>query len=89
MHVQKILCFKPITLFFLIIAVFSFFSPSFSKDFKFKKIGKSFSHPWGIAVYSDDEVLLTERGGNLFKVNIKLLQITHYNEYKRRFILFI
>ena len=71
MRVQTILCLKSITFFFLIIAVFSFSAPSFSEDFKFKKIGKSFSHPWGIAVYSDDEVLLTERGGNLFKVNIK------------------
>ena len=71
MVVQKILCFKQISFFFLIIALFSSSAPSFSQNFKFKKIGKSFSHPWGIAVYSDDEVLLTERGGNLFKVNIK------------------
>ena len=71
MRVQTILCLKSITFFFLIIIVFSFSAPSFSENFKFKKIGKSFSHPWGIAVYSDDEVLITERGGNLFKVNIK------------------
>ena len=63
--------FKSIALFFMVIAVFSFSAPSFSQDFKFKKIGNSFAHPWGIAVYSDDEVLITERGGNLFKVNIK------------------
>ena len=71
MRVQTILYLKSITFFFLIIAVFSFSAPSFSQDFKFKKIGKSFTHPWGIAVYGDDEVLITERGGNLFKVNIK------------------
>ncbi len=64
-------CFKSTAFFFLAIVFFSFSTPSFSQDFKFKKIGKSFSHPWGIAVYSDDEVLITERGGSLFKVNIK------------------
>ena len=71
MRVRTTLCFKSITFFCLIIAVFSFSAPSFSQDFKFKKIGKSFSHPWGITVYADNEVLITERGGNLFKVNIK------------------
>tara|TARA_Y100000991_G_scaffold55043_1_gene40214 strand:+ start:314 stop:1462 length:1149 start_codon:yes stop_codon:yes gene_type:complete len=71
MRLQKILFFKFINLFCIIIAVFSFSAPSFSKDFKFKKIGKSFSHPWGITVYNDNEVLITERGGSLFKVNIK------------------
>ena len=71
MRVRTTLCFKSITFFCLIIAVFSFSAPSFSQDFKFKKIGKSFSHPWGITVYADNEVLITEKGGNLFKVNIK------------------
>ena len=73
MRVRKILCFKFITFFsnIIIILGFSFFAPSFSEDFKFEKIGKSFSHPWGITVYSDNEVLITERGGNLFKVNIE------------------
>ena len=71
MRIRTILCFKLITFSCLVIAVFAFSAPSFSQDFKFKKIGKSFSHPWGITVYSDNEVLITERGGNLFKVNIK------------------
>ena len=71
MRVRTTLCFKLITFFCLIIAVFSFSAPSFSQDFKFKKIGKSFSHPWGITVYADNEVLITERSGNLLKVNIK------------------
>ena len=71
MRIRTILCFKLITFSCLVIAVFAFSAPSFSQDFKFKKIGKSFSHPWGITVYSDNEVLITERGGNLFKVNIE------------------
>jgi len=71
MRFQKILFLKSISFFCLTIAVFSFSTPSVSQEFKFKKIGKSFSHPWGITVYSDNEVLITERGGNLFKVNIK------------------
>ncbi|MFL2801134.1 MAG: hypothetical protein ACJZ8K_06810, partial [Paracoccaceae bacterium] len=71
MRFQKILFLKSISFFCLTIVVFSFSTPSVSQEFKFKKIGKSFSHPWGITVYSNNEVLITERGGSLFKVNIK------------------
>ena len=46
-------------------------APSFTQDYKVKKVGKAFSHPWGIAVFDNDEVLITERGGDLFKVNIE------------------
>ena len=31
-------CFKSIAFFFIVIAVFSFSAPSFSQDFKFKKV---------------------------------------------------
>ena len=64
--------FFKLSIFYCLSIVFvAFITPAISQDFKFMKIGKTFSHPWGIAVYSDDEVLITERGGNLFKVNLK------------------
>ena len=71
MNLLKILSLIPTTFFCLIIALFFFSTPSFTQDYKVKKIGKSFSHPWGIAVYSDNEILITERGGRLFKVNLQ------------------
>ena len=58
-------------IFLLTVALFAFSAPSFTQDYKVKKVGKAFSHPWGIAVFDNDEVLITERGGNLFKVNMK------------------
>ena len=58
-------------IFLLTVALFAFSAPSFTQDYKVKKVGKAFSHPWGISVFDNDEVLITERGGNLFKVNIK------------------
>ena len=58
-------------IFLLTVALFAFSVPSFTQDYKVKKVGKAFSHPWGISVFDNDEVLITERGGNLFKVNIK------------------
>ncbi len=68
---KNLICFNLSIFFFLFLIFFSLTFSSFSQDFKFKKIGESFSHPWGIAVYSDNEVLITERGGNLFKVNLQ------------------
>ena len=67
---RNIIFFNLSTIYFLFFFFFSLTFSSFSQDFKFKKIGGSLSHPWGIAVYSDNEVLITERGGNLFKVNL-------------------
>ena len=58
-------------IFLLIAALFSLSTPSFAQDYKVKKVGKTFSHPWGISVFDNNEVLVTERGGNLFKVNVK------------------
>ena len=58
-------------IFLLTVALFAFSAPSFTQDYKVKKVGKAFSHPWGISVFDKNEVLITERGGNLFKVNIK------------------
>ena len=59
------------TIILLTASLFALSAPSFTQDYKVKKVGKAFSHPWGISIFDDDEVLITERGGNLFKVNIE------------------
>ena len=41
-----------------------------SSEFKVKKIGKGLSNPWGIAVLAENEILVTERVGNLYKINL-------------------
>ena len=58
-------------IFVCLLACFSFFGYQVSSsEFKIKKIGKGLSNPWGIAVLSEDEILVTERAGNLYKVNL-------------------
>jgi hypothetical protein len=71
MKFLNITLFNSLTFFLLTVALFAFSAPSFTQEYKVKKVGKAFSHPWGISVFDNDEVLITERGGNLFKVNIK------------------
>ncbi len=60
-----------LTIFLLTVSFIALSAPSFTQDYKVKKVGKAFSHPWGISVFDNDEVLITERSGNLFKVNIE------------------
>jgi glucose/arabinose dehydrogenase len=38
--------------------------------FTIEKIGSDISHPWGIAVLNDDEVLVTARAGALLRINL-------------------
>ena len=71
MKIIKITLLNSLMIFLLTVVLFAFSAPSFTQDYKVKKVGKAFSHPWGISVFDNDEVLITERGGNLFKVNIK------------------
>jgi glucose/arabinose dehydrogenase len=39
--------------------------------FTIEKIGSDISHPWGIAVLNDEEVLVTARAGALLRINFK------------------
>ncbi len=71
MKFLNITLFNSLTIFFLTFLFFALSAPSFTQDYKVKKVGKAFSHPWGISVFDNDEVLITERGGHLFKVNIE------------------
>ena len=42
-----------------------------SLAFTIEKIGSNISHPWGIAVLNDEEVLVTARAGALLRINLK------------------
>jgi glucose/arabinose dehydrogenase len=41
-----------------------------SLAFTIEKIGSDISHPWGIAVLNDEEVLVTARAGALLRINL-------------------
>ena len=71
MKIINITLFNSFIIFLLTATFFTFCTPSFAQDYKVKKVGKTLSHPWGISVFDNNEVLVTERRGNLFKVNIK------------------
>ena len=71
MKIINITLFSSLIIFLLTATFFTFCTPSFAQDYKVKKVGKTLSHPWGISVFDNNEVLVTERRGNLFKVNIK------------------
>ena len=71
MKIINITLFSSLIIFLLTATFFTFCTPLFAQDYKVKKVGKTLSHPWGISVFDNNEVLVTERRGNLFKVNIK------------------
>ena len=71
MKIINITLFSSLIILLLTATFFTFCTPSFAQDYKVKKVGKTLSHPWGISVFDNNEVLVTERRGNLFKVNIK------------------
>ena len=41
-------------------------------DFRLEKYDVSFEHPWGITSISNEEMIVSEKGGSLFKFNKKL-----------------
>ena len=56
--------------FFLFTFIFlSFISISFAENLKFKKI-TSLNNPWGSSFISNDEIIITEKGGKIKIVNI-------------------
>jgi len=46
------------------------FNPVFAGT-KVEKIGPKLSHPWGISFLDDNNVIVTERGGGVSKINLK------------------
>ena len=62
--------------FFLFVFIFlNFHSFSFAENFKFKKI-TSLNKPWGSSFISNNEIIITEKGGKIKIINI----LTSYQE---------
>ena len=44
---------------------------------KLEKITPKISNLWGIAIINKDEILVTQRSGNLYKLNVFSLSLIH------------
>ena len=44
--------------------------PTRAQDFKINHIGPNINKPWGMDFISENEVIVTEKSGNLFRINI-------------------
>ena len=62
--------------------------PKTNSEYKLQKLDVSFEHPWGITSLNNEEMIISEKGGGLFKFNKKTaarIQINHniqHIEYK-------
>ena len=62
--------------------------PKTNSEYKLQKLEVSFEHPWGITTLNNEEMIISEKGGGLFKFNKKTAartQIDHniqHIEYK-------
>ena len=45
--------------------------PKTNSEYKLLKIDVTFEHPWGISSINNEEMIITEKGGGLFKFNKK------------------
>ena len=59
-----------VKIFILILILLIPFNPVFAKIVVLQ-IGTKLSHPWGISLLDNHNVIITERGGNLSKINLK------------------
>ena len=48
--------------------------PKTNSEYKLQKLDVSFEHPWGITSINNEEMIITEKGGGLFKFNKKPTQ---------------
>ena len=53
--------------------------PKTNSEYKLQKLDVSFEHPWGISFISKDEIIISEKGGGLFKFNVKTSNKTQIN----------
>ena len=54
-----------------IVLIVVLFNSSLLADAKIERIGETLVHPWGMSLLNESEILVTERRGNLFKINLK------------------
>jgi len=53
--------------------------PKTNSEYKLQKLDVSFEHPWGITSLNNEEMIITEKGGGLFKFNKKTAGKTQIN----------
>ena len=63
---------------FLAIAVAAMMGPGFAAD-KIEQIGPPLAHPWGMSFIDDDNLLITQRGGQMIRLQISTGQTAQIN----------
>jgi len=53
--------------------------PKANLEYKLQKLDVSFEHPWGITSINNEEMIISEKGGGLFKFNKKTAAKTQIN----------
>lgn len=53
--------------------------PKTNSEYKLQKLEVSFEHPWGITSLNNEEMIISEKGGGLFKFNKKTAAKTQIN----------
>ena len=53
--------------------------PKTNSEYKLQKLEVSFEHPWGITSLNNEEMIISEKGGDLFKFNKKTAMRTQIN----------
>ena len=61
---MKLLCYASIISYFII-----FITPLAATPV-IERIGASLANPWGMDFLDDSHILVTERGGNMYKINL-------------------
>ena len=58
-------------IFFSLVILFSNFNFASAEDFKLTKILEGLNSPWSLSFVSQNEVLITEKSGNIIHANIE------------------
>ena len=53
--------------------------PKTNSEYKLQKLEVSFEHPWGVTSFNNEEMIISEKGGGLFKFNKKTAAKTQIN----------
>ncbi len=55
-----------------------FSSSAFASDYKLEKVISGLTKPWGMSFINDDELFLTQKTGEILKINIRTQEIINY-----------
>ena len=57
--------------FILLLSIVLFNTAVFSEEIKLIEVSKKLSEPWGMTFIDDDNLLVTEKGGSILRIDIK------------------